>query len=322
MSPFSPVRSGPRRPAAFTLIELLVVIAIIAILIGLLLPAIQKVREAASRAKCQNNLKQLGIAMHSFHDRMGTLPPLCGPVPQSQKSLFTTSTQRSDYWQTGLFWILPDLEQDNLYKTAATTVTLGTVTLNVYYVPDDPSGTDLGVIEQTVIKAYSCPSDPTAPGGHITSNHAVGSYALNSLVFAESVNADGTVSRVNAAGSPRLGTSFQDGTSNTLLFAEKSGVCNFVHGGGSTWSRHATFPSTYGARFNDYGVSSATYAPPFQVKPNRDLTCDPRVPSTYHDVIQVGMADGSVRGVAPGVSPGTWWAACTPAAGDLLGPDW
>src|SRR5262244_2323756 len=98
--------TNPERLPGFTLIELLVVIAIIAILIGLLLPAIQKIREAANRMKCSNNLKQLGLAIHNYHDVNGRLPP--GGVWINQDW-----NQEKASWQT---YILPFIEQDKLYR--------------------------------------------------------------------------------------------------------------------------------------------------------------------------------------------------------------
>src|SRR5262245_5255269 len=118
----SPMDAGSRRARpAFTLIELLVVIAIISILIGLLLPAVQKVREAASRIKCANNLKQIGLALHNYHDVNGKFPPSCVITnPYANGSAYGVSYGDDiRVGPSGFAWgtlILPFLEQDNLYR--------------------------------------------------------------------------------------------------------------------------------------------------------------------------------------------------------------
>ena len=138
-----------RRRTAFTLIELLVVIAIIAVLIGLLLPAVQKVREAANRMSCSNNLKQIGLAMHAYHDAYGMLPN--GHIQTCPAGTTGTSITGCQFGTSWGIQILPFIEQSNLYSTYNNSVPN-------YSVGNLQNAT----FSQQLVKTYNCPTDPRA----------------------------------------------------------------------------------------------------------------------------------------------------------------
>lgn len=213
------------RQRAFTLIELLVVIAIIAILIGLLLPAVQKVREAAQRTKCQNNLKQLGLALHNFHDANNVLPPGLGAVGDRQT--MSASNPNSAYlptlpsglryasWNT---WILPQVEQDALYKSMRQTSNTG-----------GPPAPPLPV--------FTCPSDARLDLIYDAGNRPITMYAGVS----GTANNSGTWPICNGVLYNRSAVKFTDitdGTSSTLMIGEHPPSPNLDWG----WWDTATYP--------------------------------------------------------------------------------
>ncbi|OWK34986.1 DUF1559 domain-containing protein [Fimbriiglobus ruber] len=319
------------RRRGFTLIELLVVIAIIAILIGLLLPAVQKVREAAARAKCQNNLKQLGLAMHNYASAYGNFPyGWCSETgkfsPQNASGYYH---RRQNWFQQ----ILPYIEQQalyNLYQNDQTNY--------VFYI----SSSIIGV----VVNSQVCPSDPSAPG---IGASGVAAFQGNYIVNAGGVAWSGSTATqvVNfTAGDPggpfyvdsqtRI-TDITDGTSNTFMASESiirgNAVQNSWGEAGGHWG---------GAPHGSYAFS--TYQQPNTAATDKVYSCKattwPAAPNgapctsdsdsggtwnyarSYHTGgVNAVLSDGSTRFVANSVTLSTYQAMGTRADGLVVNID-
>jgi prepilin-type N-terminal cleavage/methylation domain-containing protein/prepilin-type processing-associated H-X9-DG protein len=320
---------------AFTLIELLVVIAIIAVLIGLLLPAVQKVRESASRLKCKNNLKQIGLALHNYHDTHMSFPA-------GYESSVGPGGPADDLGP-GWGWaakILPQMEQEN-------------VTRNIHFDKDitDPINKD---IRQTVLKIFQCPSD-VQPKDTFTVdvlNDPTPDYSTPLLdVNGDSVEVAHS-SYVGIFGNPEItvdpgyllpdpdrsvvhrGMFYRnsnvrisdvlDGTSNTLFVGERS--VNLAY---ATWTGSVTggqvppkIPDTY--NFGPEGApvlvlghtGDASDVPPHT--PNSSANHVDDFWSRHVEGVNFLFVDGSVRSINNAIDPTVWWAVGTRAGGEIV----
>lgn len=293
---WQPLRRG------FTLAELLVVIAIIAILIALLVPAVQKVRETAARVHCLNNVKQIALAVHNHNDSSRKLPPAWAPDLGS--GTFDTGADPFPKTSgTAHFYLLPYIEQNTLYTA---------------------SGGNASNVSAIQVPLYVCPADPTSQNNMQRRGYASTNYAMNLMVF--SPRTLGDLVRV-----------MRDGASNTVIVAERYQICKPSRGGQTApaWAMH---PSYVGRSLDGpwdcpvfgWREAGGVFHPnidgrvgfPFQVAP-LPADCNWHITQGGHSGGMVaGLGDGSVRTLGQGLSLDTWKRACNPRDGQPLSGDW
>jgi type II secretory pathway pseudopilin PulG len=264
----------PKHPRkGFSLVELLVIIGLLAFLAGMMVPAVQKVRSAAARTQCTNNLRQIGLATHNCNDTYKYMPKIAGSFPKGQEGYGT------------LFYnLLPFIDEFALYKSS--------IDKNTHYVWHNR-------VNSHPVKTFLCPADSSAPPGNQYKNWlATCNYAGNAQVFAKKAY-------------PSIPGTFPDGTSNTIMYAERYQMCKVTP---CAWG----YPGVYywSPMFAHYSHGK------FQLRPAQK-ECNPALTQTPHAAgLPVCLGDGSVRHLSNALSPETWWHACTPDGGEVFGSDW
>jgi prepilin-type N-terminal cleavage/methylation domain-containing protein/prepilin-type processing-associated H-X9-DG protein len=299
---------GIQHRRGFTLIELLVVIAIIAILIGLLLPAVQKVRDAAARMSCSNNLHQIGVAMHSYEGAQQKLPP-----GFASRTMSVNGDGLGPGWGWAAY-LLPHVEQDNLFRR---------INLNADIL--DPAH---AAVRVTPLKVFRCPSDTPANGDTFMAVDASG--PLVPLAFANYVALGGTF-EVTDSPDDNTGpflrnrqfkiTDVTDGSSNTLFVTERVSKRSPV----TTWVGALT-----GAENPPLNLAYHEEGPPTFVLTQTNEASEGRTPnnplghvedagSNHSGGVMALFGDGSVRFIRNAISPVTWEALGTRTGGEVLG---
>jgi prepilin-type N-terminal cleavage/methylation domain-containing protein len=343
-------RSFPRGRSAFTLIELLVVIAIIAVLIALLVPAVQKVRESAARMQCTNNYKQIALACHNYEGTNKFLPP-----GWTHDTTGFPNRQSDSLW----YHILPYIEQQAIFTqgTPANPIVNSDGYKHKVAVPE---------VAPSIVNTYLCPSDGTH-SQHVTGPIAAATHGYGPVTTPQGVSLSystgsyvGNVMVLDPSFPKSIITAMPDGSSNTAMIGHRLERCdakvvwgvtfdiyNFVYAEPRNWSPYRSHPMfgmpTYFAvngnvtngpggpgsnitKRNVKGVLNQNQdftlgTLPFQIQPRAGF-CQPFAMVSPHDVMVVALGDASVRTVSSAVSVATWKNAWIPKDGNPLGSDW
>jgi prepilin-type N-terminal cleavage/methylation domain-containing protein len=348
-------KSGSPRHA-FTLIELLVVIAIIAVLIGLLLPAVQKVREAAARTESSNNLHQIALAAHSYHDANKIMPPYYSYT-------YGGTNGMSGSWP---FALLPFVEQDNIYRSTLGPIQYsysysynsnGTPSSYSYSYNYGGSGYQAQRAPKQKVKPYWSKLDPTVERVE-ADGLGPASYSINSSIGGYQYDNNGSSSYKSGMTLQRI----SDGTSSTFMFGESYSRCStsyyydysaYGYAAGSYYKYDYAYDRVWNYDPMNYSYSSTyTYQSDFSKQPyvykyesTSSGTTYPSfsyyymfesrpklvggTPQCNYSAVQaatgsalMAMCDGAVRSISPGISTSTWQSLGTPTGGETISGNW